>query len=304
MFSLKNTLTVGISALAISTLNPTNGHALEPLESAPAAADFVAYVDVHAVVESGTFQMFLDHQGREEITNVTRFIENATDVNVFEDIHHVWIFGQVENDEAALLFINADYNEEKLLDMVRLNSSYDDYEIDGYEIHHWVDDGEKYVTFVDDYIVFGGSEEAIEAYIETAENPDLSIATTDIFENADPNMLEQPLWAMLINGEDTRGDFGELAEGIELDYALLNIYPGETSIEGTLTIHPEDTFHLEHYNKVVQGFLGASFLLQEELEPAALVTEKVTTTVNEEEGVVILEAELSNREFFEILEEL
>lgn len=273
----------------------------------PDQAEIILRLDAEAFIDSEPFNKLLDAYGREKAMNQIEVIKNLTDLDPLEDFEEVFLMGKVEEDESLIFVARGEFNEEKLVSLVRLNESYEKiaYGDSRTKGHYWEDGSEeKHAVFLPDGIVaIANSRESMEALIATREGNNRSFAETDAGKSLPRNIDSHVFWGMLINTPDIDGEFGEFAKAVDMAYLLATVDFDDNEVTTRLLAHPEDDSLVDDYIRIGEGGHSIAKLLREEEPLARLLFEELR--VREAENGLGVEATmtLTSQEFFDFLED-
>lgn len=299
---LTKTIT-SITVISIGIL-PNLSMALNPTESVPDYVEAVAYMKPAEVAASPVAQMVIDHMGRDQIVNTAKFVKNATGLDMFQDIHEVWIFGLLEDDNSNVVFARGKYDQEKILDMVRLNETYQLKEYDSYPVHSFSDeDGLKVFTFVDDYLILTKTTNVLSNVIGYSSSKKSTFANSERGERLLRDHQGDMAWGALLNQRNTKGNFGELARSIDLSYLDISFTAGADTVTAELTVVPEKETATIQYREAAEGMIAMSTLLQEEFPIARTLAETAEITSNES-GDLVIRCEMPNQQFLVTITEI
>lgn len=144
----------------------------ELLRYAPEGAEVVAGVDVTLLRAHPRFDDVFDSLSPARFNMVASQLEQATGVDLMNDILALALVGQLrENGEGALL-VKGVWDERALVDLVSWSPTYEVDDVAGYSIHSWVDEEEdvrKYAAFLQyDVLTISDHAAAIARIVETA----------------------------------------------------------------------------------------------------------------------------------------
>lgn len=288
------------AALVATAFSPARAAGV--LDLAPADSEIVARVDVKKVVNSRLFALALEIEGKEAADAKLKILKNLTDLDVYKDIDEVALFGRIDDDESMAIVARGRFNQEKLLDLVRLNGTYKTRQENGLTIHSWVDDGNKQACFLpDNLLVVAGSEVAIQGVLNTRSNPSTGFLASPTAKAA-PAADGLAFTAYLNRTAD--GALGDFAHETELRLATITADLSDSGIVGRIVGQPDRPELAPSYLKVAEGLLAAASLYSEEDDNARLVAETLRASLTADGKAVEIGGTMTNERFLELAKDM
>ncbi len=277
--------------------------AQSPLALAPNESEIVARLDVKAFLETSLWDRILEEYGREKAQREAKFLQNMTDLDLFNDIDEIHLFGRIDEDESMIIVAKGRFNEEKLVDLVRLNESYEELQISGASVHSWIDDGNKHGVFLPDgLLVITGSRDAMEAVLRTRANPGTSFLQSDAGRMMPQDAAQAVFHGALVRTPWIDCEFGEFARAVDLQLATLSLNFANDQVAAALTAVPDRPERTAEYLEIANGLLAASKLLSEE-QPHAHMAAKYLTA-EQSGGTVRVFGSIDSRTAIEMIKNL
>ncbi|MCB2154697.1 hypothetical protein KQI84_07395 [bacterium] len=265
------------------------------LALAPEEAEIVARLDVRSAIDSPLFQKVLESYGEEKARNQAKVLQNTTDLDIFTDLQELYLFGIVDRDESIVILARGNFNQEKLLDLVKLNESYQSDKVDGVTVHKWRDGDEKYGAFLDDNLLaFAGSEEAMRVLLDTRNKDHASFMSTPAGKALPNDMNSHDLWFALRSTDNTKGEFGEISHAIDLNHAIATVDLGSSNVSASVQLQPNRKELVENYLQIQQGAVAFAQLLREEEKVIDLLSQRARAEKSEDGKAARLTVEIPN----------
>ncbi len=289
---LKWTLTFALFATMTGSLTAAPA---DLLKHAPEDAELIAYVEASTLMESDLFKEIMD-QGGDEFLNEDKMdaIRVLTGVDVKSDIHEISLVGDIDQEETIALCVKGNFDQDRLTSLVRLSESYEKLQKDGYIIHHWSDDGEKYATFLNDTtIIFTQSSRRMGNAIESYEESDNGFLRSRLGAYIQSSFPDATAWAVIQKPEEH--ELGELFRALEVENAILRIDTPDNKSELTVFIQMNESEQTQHMKKMLEG-LKSFALLQTEKEVWRKLAESSEISESSLENAVSVQMILDNEE--------
>ncbi|MGF1571439.1 MAG: hypothetical protein ACFCU1_00020 [Sumerlaeia bacterium] len=288
-------------AAVLLTLSAAPLAALEPMVVAPEKSEVVARVNVAQALQSPLSGMIIDEYGRQNIESTAKLIQNLTDVNLFADLYEAWLFGQIDSDEEVLILARGQFNETKLVDLLRVNNTFKETTYLGETVYSWTDENNlpRWAVFIGQYLAIGGTNEIIRGVVDRQNATTGGFQQTPIAKALPQNLNRNDFWLVISSERYRTIEFAAMAEAIDLKYLLLTASHTDERVTVTgmaVPLNPEDT---QEYKAIGDGALALSRLMEDGNVFARLAANTVTVT-QEAEGVAAT-AELSNAEALNLL---
>ncbi len=227
-----------------------------------------------------------------------RLFERLTGVDITRDIETIVLAGQVDRDEAGVALIKGTYDEQKLLDLARLNPTYQLLDIDGVALHRWKDKkNEKFATFLPEGILLIGNTAArIKDALGAGDSADGSFRANHAAEI--PAGVDAWIWLARPNRPGTKlGDGMELI-GVAGTTTRVLFAPSDVVIE--TVFQPDRPGDVTDHVALLEGVTGIGRLQQR--KPG--LTELANRTNTEvRDGRAVLTTRISNDDFTRMIRE-
>jgi hypothetical protein len=270
--------------------------AAELLDYIPADSEVVVSVKVSDLINRPVVQELWKSEMEEGPAGAgVRMVERMTGVNITRDIQSVIIAGQVDREEMGLALVKATFDEQALLDIVRLNPTYSQVEVEGMTMHRWDDDGGKYGVFLPDGVILVGNSEArVREALTTTAGEKVTFAKTYNFEA--PAGADAWLW--LRRPEREGSDLGEGMQtmGLKSVVGLLTFESNEVVLESGF--EPDRPADAADHRAVLDGMLGVARLQQQEPMVAEIARMSKTET---RDGRPVLTTRIPNDVFSRLI---
>jgi len=273
------------------------------IDLAPADSEIVARMDVKKVVQSPLFRMLVDQRGHEQTDAQLKVLKNLTDLDVYNDIDEIALFGRIDEDASMTVVARGKFNQEKLLDLVRLNDTYKKADRNGVTIHSWTDDGNKHACFLPDgLLAVAGSAEAMDALLQTRANPEAGFRSTAQGKLAPANG-GAAFTAMLVRTPTIDCDFGNFARAASMQLATATVDLTDAGVAGRLLCHPDRPELAPAYLDVARGMLAGASLYADEEPMARLAAETLAASLTDDKSAVQVAGTLSNEKVLQLAKE-
>ncbi|MCC5875047.1 MAG: hypothetical protein JJU11_02395 [Candidatus Sumerlaeia bacterium] len=299
---MRNTLkALGIvgAAAFIANASPLAAQSQRALDLVPADTEFLAHVDLKALIDTDLFQTTLESFDQNRVNAFLSFAEGLSGTRLLEDIEGGLLFGLADNDDSIGVAIEGRLDRDKLSNLLVLAPRYQLLDIDGQAIHTWFDAREnrtKYGTFLQNMIVVWNSREAMERSFDVLTNPAGTIGRdlpADIFGDREAGSVLRA--GLIVRNEES----GAARLGISRAFFDMTITPD--AIRTTLDVEPDDTGATSDWEALLGGG-AALFRIQKErpalaqiarsieVEAVAPGTVRATTTISIEDipGLIAL----------------
>jgi hypothetical protein len=292
---------VAVLAVAAALAVATVATAADLIRFAPKESEVVARLDVPKLVASNQFEALMNSAQGERIKAGMSIVGGLTGMDLQKDLQEIYLFARM-NSKSGIIMATGRFDQEKMLTLVRVNQSYEKKTVDGLDIHHWVDDGQKYATFPEaGQLVITDSEPAMEAFLRTRGNPETSFVQTEAGKSIPKDLAEHTLWAVLTRSSDSNNDFGNFARSIELNHMVLTADPEQDQVLCRLTATPLRKELVDDYLKAAEGLLAVARLFQEENLPKQIDINSFKAERAADGNAVVITGPISNKLLYQHL---
>lgn len=237
--------------------------------------EVVAHLNVRAIIDSDLGQGIIDRANRRKVESGAQAIEALSGTNLLTDVSEALIFGMVGRDDSIGLALEGKFDEEKLRNLIRMNPEAGVIDVSGMAVHTWFDRREertKYAAILQSTVVIWNSEEAMNRSLKALTLPAERLSDGDIADFF-PEEEDVPMLRLSMVSRTDRSGAAKLR--VERARATLDVTDG--SLEGTLTVTPEEESLAEHWEAMLTG--GVALLrLQNERPPLAWLAEHMTVS--------------------------
>jgi len=283
MRKLMTVMTVSVLVL----VGPVLGGPLV-MEQVSSGANWVVHADYEQFNSTHIGQLI--RQALRDI-GVQEKLDNFATVFSFhplDDVRNVTIYGTGKDREKAVVLIDGNFDEEKLLALVRLNEHHEEIEYGGITLHKWFDENQKgpngtagqmmYGCFYqDDLIVMGAGQEGVKHAVDvlrgSAEN-----AANVIFSRAAQNAKGAFFQAMALNVAEIVGENQETAALKKTNQVGLAVGESEGSFYINLDLTAKSEEAAQAVTKMLEGIIAFTVLSDEEQPKLADLAKKVKVT--------------------------
>lgn len=263
---MKKTIFVCLAILTVSGLAPAGA-----LQEGHVRGDakWLFHVNFDAF-RSSEFGKLVQSDMEAKYADKITALANLLGSDLTRDLRGVTLYGARAGEENASALFYGNYNKDKLLTLLVLNSAYSKSDHNGMTIHHWVEEKkqkEQYGAFAaDDLIVIAQTQEAVIATLDVLSGKTASIAQrNDSTLNA---LFRQQSGAIVLAAAE---GLSELAEGHEQAAVLKNsrlfvALAAEDKANLKLDVHLEaqDEESAIQIEQVVRGMLAFASLQSKE----------------------------------------
>lgn len=249
------------------------------------SANWVAHVDIERFNSTQIGRLIreeLRNQGMEE--NLTNFA-NVFSFHPLNDVRNVTIYGQDQKPEKAVVLIEAKFDKERLLTVLRFNPSYEEAEYGDIVIHSWVDEkkqdpndsniGRMYGCFYnDELVVMGAGLEAVKQAVDVL-NGSAENAASGVFNQASLNAKGAFLQVAANNVGEVVGEEPEAAALKQTDELSLAIGEFEGNFYVDLDLKAKAEEAAQAISKILDGIIAFATLAGEEQPKLAELAKKV-----------------------------
>lgn len=249
------------------------------------SANWVAHVDIERFNSTQIGRLIreeLRNQGVEE--NLTNFA-NVFSFHPLDDVLNVTIYGQDQKPEKAVVLIEAKFDKERLLTVLRFNPSYEEAEYGDIVIHSWVDEkkqdpndsniGRMYGCFYnDELVVMGAGLEAVKQAVDVL-NGSAENAVSGVFNQASLNAKGAFLQVAANNVGEVVGEEPEAAALKQTDELSLAIGEFEGNFYVDLDLKAKAEEAAQAISKILDGIIAFATLAGEEQPKLAELAKKV-----------------------------
>jgi hypothetical protein len=148
----------------VGLVNPAWGGPLAK-EQVAASANWAVHLDVDRLNQSKLGQLIRNEMVEKGHEAKLLEFKQRFSFHPLDDVRNVTVYGQGEDKTKAVALIQGTYNKQTLLELVRLNESYEEIRQGDLVIHSWIDKNKNeraYGTFYDaDQVLLAGSVEAL-----------------------------------------------------------------------------------------------------------------------------------------------
>lgn len=249
------------------------------------SANWVAHVDIERFNSTQIGRLIreeLRNQGMEE--ELTNFA-NVFSFHPLDDVLNVTIYGQDQKPEKAVVLIEAKFDKERLLTVLRFNPSYEEAEYGDIVIHSWVDEkkqdpndsnvGRMYGCFYnDELVVMGAGLEAVKQAVDVL-NGSAENAASGVFNQASLNAKGAFLQVAANNVGEVVGEEPEAAALKQTDELSLAIGEFEGNFYVDLDLKAKAEEAAQAISKILDGIIAFATLAGEEQPKLAELAKKV-----------------------------
>lgn len=273
------------------------------------SANLVAHVDneqFNSTLIGRLIREDLKNQGVEE--KLTNFA-TVFSFHPLDDVRNVTIYGQGQNREKAVVLIEAKFNKERLLALLRLNPSHQEIEYGEIVVHSWVDKKKddpdtsetKYGCFYnDELVVIGAGLEAVKQAVDVL-NGSAENAASGVFSQAELDAKGAFFQVAANNVGEVVGEEPEAAalrQTSELGLAIGEI-EGNFYVDLELKTKSEEA--AQAISKIAEGIIALAALAGEEQPGLAEMAKKVKLSC--ERNMVRVHFESDPEKVFSFLKE-
>lgn len=130
---------VGALCLAVA---PASGGPLHKNEVSP-TANWVAHADVEAFRNSGLGKLILAELQAQGAEEKLQGFANVFSFHPLKDVRDVTLYGKGKDRSNAVVIIDAQFDPERLLSVVRWNAQYQEIPYQGVTLHQWLNEEKK-----------------------------------------------------------------------------------------------------------------------------------------------------------------
>lgn len=249
------------------------------------SANWVAHVDNERFNSTQIGRLIreeLRNQGVEE--DLTNFA-NVFSFHPLDDVLNVTIYGQGQNPEKAVVLIEAKFDKERLLTVLRFNPSYEEAEYGDIVIHSWVDEkkqdpndsnvGRMYGCFYnDELVVMGAGLEAVKQAVDVL-NGSAENAFSGVFNQASLDAKGAFFQVAANNVGEVVGEEPEAAALKQTDELGLAIGEFEGNFYVDLDLKAKSEEAAQAISKILDGIIAFATLAGEEQPKLAELAKKV-----------------------------
>jgi len=249
------------------------------------SANWVAHVDIERFNSTQIGRLIreeLRNQGMEE--NLTNFA-NVFSFHPLDDVRNVTIYGQDQKPEKAVVLIEAKFDKERLLTVLRFNPSYEETKYGDIVIHSWVDEkkqdpndsnvGRMYGCFYnDELVVMGAGLEAVKQAVDVL-NGSAENAASDVFNQASLNAKGAFFQVAANNVGEVVGEEPEAAALKQTSELSLAIGEFENNFYVDLDLKAKSEEAAQAISKILDGIIAFATLAGEEQPKLAELAKKV-----------------------------
>jgi len=249
------------------------------------SANWVAHVDIERFNSTQIGRLIreeLRNQGMEE--ELTNFA-NVFSFHPLDDVRNVTIYGQDQKPEKAVVLIEAKFDKERLLTVLRFNPSYEEAKYGDIVIHSWVDEkkqdpndsnvGRMYGCFYnDELVVMGAGLEAVKQAVDVL-NGSAENAASGVFNQASLNAKGAFLQVAANNVGEVVGEKPEAAALKQTDELSLAIDEFEGNFYVDLDLKAKAEEAAQAISKILDGIIAFATLAGEEQPKLAELAKKV-----------------------------
>ena len=249
------------------------------------SANWVAHVDNERFNSTQIGRLIreeLRNQGMEE--NLTNFA-NVFSFHPLDDVLNVTIYGQDQKPEKAVVLIEAKFDKERLLTVLRFNPSYEEAGYGDIVIHSWVDEkkqdpndsnvGRMYGCFYnDELVVMGAGLEAVKQAVDVL-NGSAENAFSGVFNQASLDAKGAFFQVAANNVGEVVGEEPEAAALKQTDELGLAIGEFEGNFYVDLDLKAKSEEAAQAISKILDGIIAFATLADEEQPKLAELAKKV-----------------------------
>jgi len=238
------------------------------------SANLVAHVDIERFNSTQIGRLIreeLRNQGVEE--DLTNFA-NVFSFHPLDDVRNVTIYGQGQNPEKAVALIEAKFDKERLLTVLRFNPSYEETKYGDIVIHSWVDEkkqdpndsnvGRMYGCFYnDELVVIGAGLEAVKQAVDVL-NGSAENAASGVFNQTSLNAKGAFFQVAANNVGEVVGEEPEAAALKQTSELGLAIGEFENNVYVDLDLKAKSEEAAQAISKILDGIIAFATLADEE----------------------------------------
>jgi len=161
-----------LAAVAMFVAAPTVRAETLDAKRVPGGVKWLLHIDADALRASGLWKILReDIEKNPEWAPGVAHIEELTGMKFPDQLHGITVFGSTFTESGAVILINADVNQTKILNLLQLDPNYTSYKHNNHEVHGWQDKGKQlYGAFHGaGWIAVGQSRDRVEAALDTGD---------------------------------------------------------------------------------------------------------------------------------------
>jgi hypothetical protein len=211
-FLSRRVLAIAVAALVLASARSASA-ADKALDLVPAESAFVASVNGRALFDSEAFKRVFEERSTPQVRSGLRFVEALSGLDLLKDLHEAALFVLVPHQEENGVIVRGNFDQAKLLDLLRLNETYSETKNGSYTVHQWQnpeDAHKSYGVFIqDDLLLIATSRSALDAALGVANGSGKSFAKSPSASFAPKASDELVAWAALTQApEEAKKTFG------------------------------------------------------------------------------------------------
>lgn len=279
---------LAVATLTLTTFAVAQTTAEDPLRWVPADAEFVAYVDWRALVDSPIVRELIDKKTTpQQLEAQMSLVKNLTGTNLLTDLDRGLLWGRIGDDDSVVVVVEGRFEPEKLITIIKANSSYSTTTLDGLTIHQWHDkneDKDKVGAFLNPNTL------AISSNAQQISAARAAAAAGDGFKNTAlaamaPSRNTVTGFALLARPERAL-PAGVMDDTMQARAALLTMTMKPDDLTMGMTIFAENDDAAAKWIRLAEG--GRALLeLQSKKPNAALLAQDIVITRGEKSSAVV-----------------
>ena len=286
------TWTPFLCIVTIAGVITANGTPLKTSEI-PSDPGWFVHLDCDALRPTAIGQFILAEMEKPEAQNKLGAIQAMLNFDPRKQLHAVTIYGPSDSPENGVLMVNADFDAEKLVAVVKGANDYQSSKHGAHTIHNWIDDKKKAKDGIKPR-VYGAIHGGHLIILSQHETP--VVKALDVLDSASPNLasnkefkpFERAAGTVVVQAAAHKLNFASKdpnAAVLRLAKSLrLQIGEADRQIKGTLSVEANDEEVAKNMASVVQG-LAALVKLQQEKPQAIKLAEALSV---KQDGAAVL----------------